>query len=251
MPKRIIDGEGIWRSDTLLRVEPRWMRAEYANLLPLALANGVFECARRRVWSQVYSYNRPEITIDDTEQILDTFARVGLLFRWQDEGGKWWGYWVGSDKPGRLPSIKRRQERHEKLGPYPPKDRLAEFLQAAENTVDANGNHSATNGMAGLGFGSGLGSGLGSGVGGGFSGKHLRLTAAQVAKLATTFPQTDLSKAFREMDAWLDATGKKRKNHYLFALNWLKSEKQPAMKSRKASSLRKAPRKPRGKALRV
>ena len=59
MPKRIVHGEGVWRSEKLSKVEPEWVRAEYANWLPLSLANGVFECAPRRVWAEVYSFNRP------------------------------------------------------------------------------------------------------------------------------------------------------------------------------------------------
>ena len=80
MPKRVLDGEGIWRSDKLFRVEPAWMRAEYANLIPLALANGVFEANPRRIWSQVYSYNRTDITTQDVEKILEEFGRVGSCF---------------------------------------------------------------------------------------------------------------------------------------------------------------------------
>ena len=107
MPKRIVDGEGVWRSDKLARVEPAWMRAEYPNLIPLALANGVFEAGTRRTWSQVYSYNRTEITLADVEKILAEFERVKLLFRWTDEAGKVWGYWIGIEKPGRLPGQSR------------------------------------------------------------------------------------------------------------------------------------------------
>jgi hypothetical protein len=55
MPKRIINGEGIWRSMRLSRVEPPNYRAELANMLPLALANGVFEADPRLVWAQVYA----------------------------------------------------------------------------------------------------------------------------------------------------------------------------------------------------
>ncbi len=40
MPKRVFDGEGLWRFDKLSHVKPTWMRAELANLLPLSLANG-------------------------------------------------------------------------------------------------------------------------------------------------------------------------------------------------------------------
>jgi hypothetical protein len=84
MPKRVLDGEALWRSDKLARVQPASFRAEFANLLPLALANGVFEANARRVWSTVYSYNRPEVTVEGVEQILAEFERVGLLLRWTD-----------------------------------------------------------------------------------------------------------------------------------------------------------------------
>lgn len=51
MNKRILDGAGLWKSDKLARVQPEWMRAEYANWIPLALANGVFEADTRRIWA--------------------------------------------------------------------------------------------------------------------------------------------------------------------------------------------------------
>jgi hypothetical protein len=75
MPKRVIDGEGVWRSDKFTQVEPPSFRAEYTNLLPLALANGSFEVNARCIWSTVYSYNRPDITIAHVEQILAEFER--------------------------------------------------------------------------------------------------------------------------------------------------------------------------------
>ena len=43
MPKRVVDGEAVWTSRKLKMIEPEWVRGEYTNLLPLALANGVFE----------------------------------------------------------------------------------------------------------------------------------------------------------------------------------------------------------------
>ena len=125
MAKRIIDGEGLWRSEKIARINPTWMRAEYANLLPLALANGVFELDVRRIWSLVYSYNRTEISFDEVDQILKEFERVGLLFRFFDaQTGKQWGYWVGIHKPGRLPSGSRLQKKHEMTGPRPPAEAL-------------------------------------------------------------------------------------------------------------------------------
>lgn len=100
MAKRVVDGGGLWRSDKLALVEPEWIRPEYANLIPLALANGSFEASARRVWADVYSYNRPGITLEMVEQILAELERVKLLFRWTDEAGKQWGYWVGIEKRG-------------------------------------------------------------------------------------------------------------------------------------------------------
>lgn len=151
MPKRVVDGEGVWRSEKIARVKPDWMRAEYANLLPLALANGVFEIDSRRIWSLVYSYNRPEISFDDVEQILNEFERVGLLFRFFDvPTGKLWGYWVGINKIGRLPSQSRLQKKHEVVGPTPAPDALQGYIQRTASQWLANGE-------VGFGFGSGLG----------------------------------------------------------------------------------------------
>jgi hypothetical protein len=120
MPKRIIDGEGVWRSDKLAQVEPSSFRSEYTNLLPLALANGSFEVNARRIWSTVYSYNRPDIALAQVEQMLAEFERVKLRFRWIDDAtGKEWGYWVGIEKAGRLPTPRRLKDRHERMGLEP------------------------------------------------------------------------------------------------------------------------------------
>jgi hypothetical protein len=154
VPKRVIDGEALWRSDKLAQVEPPKFRAEYANLVPLALANGTFEATPRRVWSSVYSFNRPDVpTAELVEQLLDELERVKLLFRWTDPStGKVWGFWVGIDKPGRLPGRSRRG-RNEAVGLDPPPDELRKFL-------DSTGIHEAINGngkLLGFGFGSGSG----------------------------------------------------------------------------------------------
>jgi hypothetical protein len=149
MPKRVIDGDALWRSDKLNTVEPPWIRAEYANLFPLALANGVFECGARRIWSLVYSYNRPNVTVEQVEEILAAFAKAGMLFRWTATDGKVWGFWIGSDRPGRLPGRSRRGK-NERVGPEPPADKLQKFMES--------------NGIQELpGSGSGFGSGSGSG----------------------------------------------------------------------------------------
>ena len=127
MPKRVIDGEGLWRSDKLAQVEPPSFRAEYACLLPLALANGVFEANPRRIWATVYSYNRPDVGVEQVENILAEFERVKLIFTWTD-GGKSWGYFVGIEKPGRLPAQSRLKHSHQALGPEPPKELLQTFV---------------------------------------------------------------------------------------------------------------------------
>lgn len=109
MPKRLVDGDALWRSDKLFKVEPTAFRAEYANLLPLALDDGTFECDARRIWAEVYAYNRPDVTLETVEQILQEFERVGLLVRRQND--KWWGYWTGIEKQGRLPPPSQRYKK--------------------------------------------------------------------------------------------------------------------------------------------
>jgi hypothetical protein len=129
VPKRVLDGEGLWRSDKIARLQPIRARAEYANLLPLALANGSFECSAPRVWSIVYSYNRPDVALADVEIFLAAFEEAGLLFRWTESDGKSWAYFVGIEKPGRLPG-KSRKGKNEKIGAEPPPKRLRKFLDS-------------------------------------------------------------------------------------------------------------------------
>jgi hypothetical protein len=166
MPKRVLDGEGVWRSNKISRL-PDWVKPEFANLIPLAFANGVFECCTRLVWSQVYAFNRPEISVDKVEEILDHLERAKLLFRWVDETGRTWGFWIGIDKPGRLPSESRKNKKHERIGPTPPEDKLAHFLTAADSKLTERGRPMASHGSAigEVGFGSGIGSGSGTGIG--------------------------------------------------------------------------------------
>jgi hypothetical protein len=165
MPKRIVDGEGTWHSDKIAQVQPQEFRAEFAWMLPLASANGTFECNSRCVWATSYSYNRPDITPEKVGSILDEFARVRLLFRWNAPDGKEWGYWTGIDKPGRLPPPSRLKERHQRLGPEPPKELLRQFLTGQVVDGKPMATHEVANGSAGFGFGSGLGFGFGSGLG--------------------------------------------------------------------------------------
>jgi hypothetical protein len=108
MPKRVIDGEALWQSHKLSQVQPEKYRGELANLLPLMSVNGSFEADARLIWSQVYGFNRPKVTLKDVEAMLKEFERVKILFRWTAEDGKAWGYFVGVEKAGRLPPPSKR-----------------------------------------------------------------------------------------------------------------------------------------------
>lgn len=129
MPKRLIDGEALWGSDKLARVAPQKYRAEYANLIPLALANGVFEADPAKVWAKVYAFNRPKVRPKHVEEILASFEQAGMLFRWQDEEGKRWGFWIGIN--GRLPSKDRAEKLRLAVGPEPPKESLKAYLRSS------------------------------------------------------------------------------------------------------------------------
>lgn len=151
MPKRIVDGEGVWLSKKLKQVQPEEFRAEFANLIPLALANGTFEADPERIWARVYAYNRPSVNVEKVAKILAEFERVGLLLRWTDDKDQVWGYWVGIEKPGRLPPASRLK--HEATGPTPP----------PVTNVKPMANQRVRDGCIGFGFG--FGSGIGSGSG--------------------------------------------------------------------------------------
>jgi hypothetical protein len=124
MPKRIIDGEAIWSSKKLSNVQPARFRAEYTNLLPLALANGVFECEPRLIFTTVYAYNREDIALADVIAMLGEFERAKMLYRWEEQG-KTWGYWVGIES--RLPEQSKRT-RYKNAPVSVPSMKLEEFL---------------------------------------------------------------------------------------------------------------------------
>jgi hypothetical protein len=158
VPKRVVDGEALWLSNKLRQV-PEQFRAEYANLLPLALANGTFECDARKIWARVYIYNRPGVTLQDVEAILESFERAKMLFRWRTEDGAIWGYWIGIDKPGRLPS--GTDWKHAAKGATVPPESLQSFLLAANNPQLVSDQpvtgHGPVDDRSGLGLGLGLG----------------------------------------------------------------------------------------------
>lgn len=119
MPKRVVDGEALWLSEKV-KTLPEEYRMHYANWIPLAEANGVFEASVDRVYARVYSFLMPSISKKKVRGILDAFIRVGLIRVWS-EGGKTWGYFVGIEKTGRLPSLKHL-DRYTNLPPAPPSE---------------------------------------------------------------------------------------------------------------------------------
>lgn len=118
MGKRIVDGEAIWRSQKLKKV-PEKYRAEYANLIPLAEANGCFECDAHAIWADVYSYNRPNITVEDVENMLTWFENAEMIQRYENDG-RVFATFVGIEKPGRLPGP-AAASRYQTLPPSPPR----------------------------------------------------------------------------------------------------------------------------------
>ncbi len=67
-----------------------------------------------------------------------------------------WGFWTGIKKQGRLPSQSRLDRRHESVGPEPPADELAKYLEPM------NGQPVVSQGLANGCPGSGSGFGFGS-----------------------------------------------------------------------------------------
>lgn len=162
MPKRIVHGERVWRSTKLSEVNPEF-RAEFANLLPLALANGTFECDPMLIWTQVYAFNRPSVRASKVIKILDEFERVRMLFRWNGVGGKPWGFWIGIRNGNVLPKISEVGRGDYRIGEEPPAGLLASFLSfEIDSGLDPASEPPLSRGK---GLGSGLGTGIGSGIG--------------------------------------------------------------------------------------
>lgn len=118
MPKRVVDGEALWTSSKLKKVTPMEWRAHYANWLPLAEANGVFEIDFDILRAKVYPVINPQFSSEDVRLVFNEFVRVGLL-TWFADSDKLFGYFVGIDKSGRLPSEKHLK-RYKDLPPEPP-----------------------------------------------------------------------------------------------------------------------------------
>jgi hypothetical protein len=125
VPIRLVDGEGIWESDKLAGCRDEFV-PHYALLLPLALANGSFECNPVDITRRVYGKVMPSITRDQVELILAEFQRAKLLFTWRTPDEKLWGYWTGIER--RLPAQSHVRRGNYGIGAPVPVGPLAEFL---------------------------------------------------------------------------------------------------------------------------
>jgi hypothetical protein len=171
MPKRVIDGEALWQSHKLRQVQPEKYRAELANLLPLMSVNGSFEADARLIWSQVYGFNRPKVTLKDVEAMLKEFERVKILFRWTAGEGKVWGYFVGVEKAGRLPSPSKRY--NDAASADIPEKLLAAFIRAKLPSPYRELTQSVAESYPGIGSGLSEGSSLGLGSTNSSSVRHI------------------------------------------------------------------------------
>jgi hypothetical protein len=150
--------EAAWKSDKVFNIQPVEWRAEYAWVYSIALADGTFEASPRLVWMVAYASVRPDWDIEKVGHLLDELARVGLLRRTQDEQGKVWGRWVGSEKF--LPSQERCKTNRYKTG----RGDLFSDVAAPAQRPESDGAAPAQRPL-GIGVGGGVGEGLGTGEG--------------------------------------------------------------------------------------
>jgi len=111
--KRIIDYDAVWLSDRLGACQPEF-RYEYLWLYGLADARGSFELQTPKKIHHRVSAIRPDLTEEKIEAALKEFTDNGLLFIWEVTG-KRYGHWVGSTKPGRLPTKAQRDRSNYKV----------------------------------------------------------------------------------------------------------------------------------------
>src|SRR5262249_18352389 len=105
----------------------------------------------KRIWAEVFAFNRPDRSPEDVGVMIESLAGAGMLFRWEVEG-KTWGFWVGINKQGRLPEPSHRSRFL--CGPDPPLDAVADYVnrngsgadKKAARPIDAAGAGAATDG---------------------------------------------------------------------------------------------------------
>ena len=134
--KRVIDYPRIYDSAKLGALPSDELRTEYLWLLGIAGPNGSFEWSERRLWATAYAGVRDK-TQAEVAGYLQSFLDAGLLVKWEQDG-KTWGYFVGSDKPARLPrdSWKKRFAKTRQLEPPPPPELLRGSCTAVARDAD-------------------------------------------------------------------------------------------------------------------
>lgn len=198
MPKRIIDGDSLWVSEKLSTVPERY-RVEYAWILPLAQVNGCFECSPMLVWRTCYSALRTDWRQEDVAVMLDEFEKAKMLFRWKVDG-KTFGFFIGAQKEGRLPSPsdRVRSAKPWQTGMIPEKqlasflgvpvkkvrESFRELLATSPRRVHGDSEEVPSTGI-GTGVGAGTGSGTGTEVGRGKGNGTGTATGSGAAKLPT------------------------------------------------------------------
>ena len=136
--KRVVDYPRLYDSAKLAALPSDDLRAEYVWLLGMAGPNGSFEWSERRLWAAAYAPVRDK-TAADLGRYLQAFLDAGLLVKW-DQDGKTWGYFTGSEKPGRLPreSWKKRFAKNRKPEPAPPQSLLDTAVATKARCCRAN-----------------------------------------------------------------------------------------------------------------
>jgi len=135
MPARMIDGDAIWGSKKLRKVSPH-LRWHYLYWLPLAEVNGTFEVDVDQIWATIYGTIFPFVEKEEISQVINEFIRADLLSVWNVDD-KTFGFFIGMEKPGRLPSASQ-QKKYKKLYPDWP-GLLETSKQPLGNLLDREG----------------------------------------------------------------------------------------------------------------
>lgn len=163
MTKRVIDGDAMRASGKLAKCTtkiPASSAVYYPWFYTLSDSNGVVETTNTRViWMEVAKI-LPFLKLPHVEAILEEYEREGLLFVWT-ENGKRFGYFTGSEVPGRLPP-KSWRDRYDHAKTKVPKNELLTYTSRfTPDVIKAKTGWTQGNIKAGIGIGLGIGIGSG------------------------------------------------------------------------------------------
>ncbi len=136
--KRLVDYPRLYDSTKLASLASDELRTEYVWLLGIAGPNGSFEWCERSIWATAYASVR-EKSREDLSRYLQAFLDAGLLLKWEQDGKSCWGYFAGSEKPGRLPrpSWWKRFAQSGTMAPSPPENLLLNRYPRANPVSEA------------------------------------------------------------------------------------------------------------------